>query len=337
MLKTLKDLCGLYGPSGNENAVREYIIGEIKDFCSYRVDNLGNLIAEKKGKKTPNKKIMVDAHMDEVGFIITNIDADGFLRFDTIGGIEPAVMVARRVTLLNGACGVVGTKPVHLTDKSAAKKFPKTDELYIDIGAKTREEALGLVSLGEAGVFDADFIKNGDNLLARAIDDRAGCAVLIDLIKSETEYDFTAVFSVQEEVGLRGARVATYSVDPHFAIVLEATTAADIPSAGEGKKVCFVGCGPAVSFMDRSTVYDRKLYDFALNKSGVLCQPKTLVAGGNNSGAVHLSKEGVRTIAVSVPCRYLHTPSCVSSFEDIKGARALAEALIREMGANSDL
>ena len=337
MLKTLKDLCSLYAPSGNEDAVREYIIGEIKDYCTYRVDNLGNIIAEKKGKSTPLKKIMLDAHMDEVGFIITSADSDGFLRFDTVGGIEAAVMVARRVVMLNGARGVVGTKPVHLTDKSAAKKFPKAEDLYIDIGAKTREEALSLVSLGEVGVFDADFTQCGDMLLARAIDDRAGCAVLIDLIKSEVSYDFTAVFSVQEEVGLRGARVAAFGVDPHFAIVLEATTAADTPSAPEGKKVCFVGHGPAVSFMDRSTIYDRKLYDFALTKSGVKCQPKAAVAGGNNSGAVHLNREGVRTIAVSVPCRYLHTPSCVSSFEDIKGARALAEALLNEMGESSDL
>ncbi len=337
MLNRLEKLCTLTAPSGREDAVREYIIGEIKDYCTYFVDNLGNIIAEKKGKKAPAKKIMVDAHMDEVGFIITGIDADGFLRFDTVGGIEPAVMVARRATLLNGTRGVIGTKPVHLTDKAAAKKFPKTEELYIDIGAATREEALERVSLGDTGVFEGDFVKNGDNILARAIDDRAGCAVLIDLIKEESEFDFTAVFSVQEEVGLRGARVATYNVNPHFAIVLEATTAADIPSAAEDKKVCFVGKGPAVSFMDRSTVYDRKLYDFALNKSGVKCQPKAAVAGGNNSGAVHLSREGVRTIAVSVPCRYLHTPSCVASFEDIKGALALAKALICEMGANGDL
>lgn len=336
MLKNLEKLCNLTAPSGNEESVREFIISEIKDYCTYFVDPMGNVIAEKKGKKTPNKKIMVDAHMDEVGIIITSVDSDGFLRFDTVGGIENAVMVAKRVKI-GDVHGVIGSKPVHLTDKSAAKKFVKAEDLYVDIGAKTREEALEKVNIGDYGVFEGGFYQNGDMLLARAIDDRAGCAVLIDLVKSRSEYDFTAVFSVQEEVGLRGARVATFTVDPHFAIVLEATTAADIAGVEEGKKVCRVGNGPAVSFMDRSTVYDRALYDFALNKSGVKCQPKCAVAGGNNSGAVHLNKGGVRTVAVSVPCRYLHTPSCVASFADVENARKLAQALINEMGSNENL
>ena len=336
MLKTLEKLCTLAAPSGNEEAVREFIISEIKDYCTFFVDGMGNIIAEKKGKKTPNKKIMLDAHMDEVGIIITSVDSDGFLRFDTVGGIENAVMVAKRVKI-GETCGVIGSKPVHLTDKSAAKKFVKADDLYIDIGAKTKEEALEKINIGDYGVFEGSFVKSNDMLLARAIDDRAGCAVLIDLIKGTSEYDFTAVFSVQEEVGLRGARVASFTANPHFAIVLEATTAADIAGAPDNKKVCFVGKGPAVSFMDRSTVYDRALYDFALNKSGVKCQPKCAVAGGNNSGAFHLNKSGVRTVAVSVPCRYLHTPSCVASFEDVKNARKLAEALINEMGSNENL
>lgn len=331
MLELLCELCNIHSASGDEGSVRDFIIEKIKDHCSYRVDKMGNIIAEKKGAKKPESKIMIDAHMDEVGLIITNIDDNGFLSFECVGGIETAVLLGRRVWINGTLCGVIGIKPVHLTDKEAAKKYPDKDSLYIDIGASNKAQAEEKVSLGDFAVLDSETCLNGDIIKAKAIDDRAGCAVLIKLLCEESEYDFTATFTVQEELGCRGARVAAFAVDPAFAIVLEATTAADIAGVEEGKKVCMLGNGPAVSFMDRSTMYDRGLYDYALS-CPVKCQSKALVAGGNNSGAVHLNREGVRTMAISAPCRYIHSPSCVADIKDIQGMYDLAKHMITAIG-----
>lgn len=328
MLENLKTLCNLDAVSGDEGVVRDFIISQISPFCEYKVDNLGNIIAFKKGKNTPKKRVMLDAHMDEVGLIITNITSDGFLKFHIIGGIDIAALLQRHV-LINGEInGVISSRPVHLLSAEQKKKLPSKDSLYIDIGADTKEEAERVVSLGDTAVICGEFSLDGDNIISKALDDRAGCAVLIDLIKNFDEFDFYATFSTQEEVGLRGARVATYSVNPECAIVLESTTAADISGVEQAKKVCKLGFGPAVSFMDRSTLYDKAFYNAALN-SGITCQPKSLVAGGNNSGAVHLSREGVRTIAVSLPTRYLHTSSTVANISDLKNMRFLAEYMLK--------
>ena len=327
MLELLKELCTLSGPSGSEGSVREFIISKIEGFCEYHTDNLGNIIAFKKGKKTPAKKIMIDAHTDEVGLIITHITEDGFLKFSTLGGIDTAVMMFRRVLINGETVGVISGKPIHLIHGDAGKKLPKADSLYIDIGATSREEAEKTVSLGDTAVICGDFALCGNKVLSRALDDRIGCAILIELLKADSEYDFYATFTVQEEIGLRGAKTATFGVDPDCAIVLEATTAADIADVAEENTVCKLGKGPAVSFMDRATVYDRRFYGAAL-KSGIACQPKAAVAGGNNSGAVHLSREGVRTIAISVPCRYIHTASCVADESDIENALSLAKYML---------
>lgn len=327
MLDLVKKLCLLDATSGDEGAVRNAIIEEIKDFCEYKIDNLGNIIAFKKGKNTPSRKIMLDAHMDEVGLIITSATADGFLKFSTVGGIDTGVLISRRVKINGNISGVVGLKPVHLCHGDEGKKLPKADDLYIDIGAKCKEEALSLVSLGDTAVMCGDFIKTGDKILSKALDDRIGCAILISLIKEESEYDFYASFSVQEEVGLRGAKVSAFAVNPDFAIILEGTTAADIADVAEEKQVCNLGLGAAVSFMDRSTLYDRELYNLALSSS-IPCQSKRFVSGGNNAGAVHLSREGVRTVAISVPCRYIHSASSVADTKDIDSAYKLAKHLI---------
>ncbi len=325
--ETLRALCELPGVSGSEQTVRDYILSEISDYADCHVDPLGNLIAQKKGKQRPKVRVMLDAHMDEVGLIITFIDEDGRLHFSSVGGIETAVLFQRRVRFGRHS-GVIGGKPIHLTEKEAAKKLPDPDSLTIDIGARNKAEAEGLVSVGDVGYLDGPFDTLGDDLLlARAIDDRAGCAVLIELIKQPAEYDFCAVFSVQEEVGARGARVAAFSLKPDAAIILEATTAADIADIPAEQQVCRLGDGPAVSFMDRSTLYDRAFYDAAI-KSGIPCQPKAAVAGGNNAGSVHLAGEGVRTLAISLPCRYLHSPSCVASRKDLENMRILARYML---------
>ena len=327
MTELIKQLCMLDGTSGDEKTVREFIIEQIKPFCEYNVDNLGNIIAFKKGENRPSKKIMLDAHTDEVGFIITGITAEGFLKFSTVGGINTAVLTNRRVVINGETMGAIGMRPVHLSKGDEGKKLPSADKLYIDIGAKDKEQAMSVVKLGDCGVMCSDFHVSGNKVLSKALDDRVGCAILISLLKNYSKYDFYAVFSTQEEVGLRGAKAAAYTVDPQYAIILEGTTAADIAGVADEKRVCVLGDGAAVSFMDGATLYDKDLYNAAI-KSGIKCQTKRAVSGGNNSGAVHLSRGGVRCVAVSVPCRYIHSAQSVCDTEDIDSAYRLAEYLL---------
>lgn len=326
MLDTLKELCSLSAASGDEKSVRDYIISKIDGKADWYTDNLGNIIAFKNGKNKSCKRLMADAHMDEVGLIISSVTDDGFLKFHTVGGIDTAVLMFRRVKIGN-VNGVISGKPVHLLSGSEKKKLPQENSLYIDIGAADRAEALGLVSLGDRAVICGEYVETEEKIKSKAIDDRAGCAILLALLLEESEYDFYATFTVQEEVGLRGAKTAAFSVAPDAAVVLEATTAADITEVDNAHRVCALGGGPAVSFMDRATVYDRDYYNAALS-SGIKCQPKAAVAGGNNSGAVHLSRSGVRTLAISVPCRYIHSPSSVADKSDIENAYLLARYMI---------
>lgn len=337
MINLLEKLTCFPAVSGNEYALRDFIINQVSPFAECSVDKGGNLICFKKGKKAPLKKIMIDAHMDEVGIIATSFTSDGFVKFETVGGIDTAVMLCRSVVFQNGVKGVVGLKPVHLCKGDDKKKLPDTDSLYIDIGAKNEDEAKSLINLGDTAVFESEFTKlSKDTIKARAIDDRVGCAILINLLKRDAEYDFYGVFSRMEEVGLRGARTAAFDLDPDAAIVLEATTAADLHGIDEENTVCKLGFGPAISFMDRSTLYDRRLFDAAINSS-VKNQVKSAVAGGNNAGAIHLSKGGVPTLAISVPCRYIHSPSCVCSIEDIENAFLLAKEMLEKIASGKIL
>lgn len=334
MLELLKQLCMLDGTSGDEGAVRDFVISQIKDYCEYKVDNLGNIIAFKKGKNTPKKKVLVDAHLDEVGLIITHIEENGFLRFATVGGIDTAALMFRRVLINGKILGVIGGKPVHLCEGDERKKLPSPDSLYIDLGASSKEEAEQLVSVGDCAIMCSDFTQVGDKVLAKALDDRVGCAVLIDLLKQDAQYDFYASFSTQEEVGLRGAGVVAYSVAPDAAIVIDGTTAADVAGVAPQKQVCRQGEGAVVSFMDGATSYDREYYNAALN-SGIKAQSKTAVAGGNNSGAIHLSRGGVRTVALSVPCRYIHTSGSTCDMRDVIAVRDLTKYMIDKIAGGT--
>lgn len=332
MTENLEKLCNLDAASGDEKSVRDYIISQIKAHCDFKTDNLGNIIAFKKGEKTPTRKIMLDAHMDEVGLIITSITKQGYLKFQTVGGIDTAALMSRRV-LINGKLnGIISGKPIHLIGKDERKKLPKCENLYIDIGAKSQQEAQSQVMLGDRAVICGEFQKTGNKIISKAIDDRAGCAILVDLLQKYSEYDFYASFSVQEEVGLRGAKVSAYAINPDCAIMLESTTAADIADVTEDKRVCKLGGGPCVSFMDKATVYDREFYKAAL-ESDIPCQSKSAVAGGNNSGAVHLTREGVRCIAISIPCRYIHSASSVCDINDIENTRKLAEYMLSHIAS----
>lgn len=334
----LEKLCAPRGVSGGEKRIREAIEEEIKGYCSMETDALGNLIAVKKGKKTPAHKIMVCAHMDEVGFIVTYIKENGTLKFKNVGGVQAETAVGTQVQVgKKGILGVIGCKPIHLLSKDERENPVKLDQLTIDIGAHSKEEAEKLVSLGDLVTFRGEIKPLGqDLLLGRALDDRGGCAAMVDLIQEDLPYDVTFVFTVQEEIGTRGAKAAAYTVNPDFGIILETTTCADIPSAKEEKKVCLLGKGAVVSYMDNGTLYDRELYQMAFQaakEKDIPIQTKTMVAGGNDSGAVHVSRGGVRTVAISAPCRYLHSNSCVLKRSDMEACRDLCREMITRLGA----
>ena len=320
----LKDLCLLNGTSGREDAVRNYIIEKIKDKCEYSVDALGSVIAFKKGKKAPDKKVLVAAHTDEVGFIITDITDDGFLRFAPVGGIDAAVVLGRRVDI-NGIKGVVGAKAVHLLSDDEKKNEPAFDKLAIDIGAADKAEAEKAVSLGDCAYFASDYCEFGDGFIkSKALDDRIGCMLMIELINSDLEYDTYFCFNVQEEVGLRGSGCSAYAVKPDVAVILESTTAADIDGVTGGDKCCVLGKGPVVSFMDGRTIYDKQIFDLAFEvakENNIKIQTKTKIAGGNDAGAIQKSGAGSRVAAVSLPCRYIHSGSSVVKIGDIEETR----------------
>ena len=327
----LSELCNLDGVSGNENAVRKYILDKIKPFADdISVDGLGNILVLKKGKHTPKNKIMLAAHMDEVGLIITDIDKEGMLRFSCVGGIDKRLLPGRSVRI-NGLSGVIGIKPIHLCDGKGRSSATDTDNLYIDIGANSDEQAKQYISLGDYASFDTQYELFGSMIKAKAIDDRVGCAIMLDIISKPLQYDTWFAFTVQEEVGLRGAKAAAFTIAPDIAIVLESTTAADVPGVDGAKCICKVENGPVVSFMDRSTIYDRQLYNiaFELAKAGnIACQTKTGIAGGNDSGAIHQSRGGVRTLAISLPCRYIHSPCCMASPIDVMQCGYLAQSCL---------
>lgn len=320
----LKDLCLLNGTSGREEAVRNYIIEKIKDKCEYSVDALGSVIAFKKGRKAPDKKVLVAAHTDEVGFIITDITDDGYLRFAPVGGIDAAVVIGRRVDI-NGIKGVVGAKAVHLLSDDEKKNEPAFDKLAIDIGAADKAEAEKAVLLGDCAYFASDYCEFGDGFIkSKALDDRIGCMLMIELINSDLEYDTYFCFNVQEEVGLRGSGCSAYAVKPDVAVILESTTAADIDGVTGGDKCCVLGKGPVVSFMDGRTIYDKQIFDLAFEvakENNIKIQTKTKIAGGNDAGAIQKSGAGCRVAAVSLPCRYIHSGSSVVEIGDIEETR----------------
>lgn len=328
----LKDLCLLNGASGDESQVRDYIISQIKDYCRYSVDSLGSIIAFKKGKSQPNKKVMFSAHMDEVALIITDIDDNGYLSFDTVGGIDSKV-IGDRIVNINGVKGVIGLKPVHQLSAEEKEAAPTIKSMKIDIGANSKEEAQKYISLGDYAYFVSDYYELGNGFIkSKALDDRIGCMLLIELIQSEIEYDTYFCFNVQEEVGLRGAMCTSYQVQSDISIVLEATTAADICGVTGGDRVCVLGNGPVVSFMDGRTIYDKALYEMTMNiakNNGINVQTKTAIAGGNDAGAIQCSGKGSRVLAVSLPCRYIHSASSTVKKSDIDDTRSLIKAIMQ--------
>ena len=337
LLEEMKELTQLRGISGCEDEVREYLIKKIEGHCdSYKVDNMGNLIVHKKGKKAGEKRVLFSAHMDEVGFIITHITAEGMLHFETVGGVTPAVTAGRPVLVGKKAVpGVIGTRPIHLLTEEERKDYAKVEDMRIDIGAKDKKEAEEMVSLGDMATFIGPWKELGENtILARAIDDRAGCALLLEMLRGELEYDCTFAFVVQEETGCAGSKAVAFQERPDIAVAVESTTAGDLPSAPEGRQVCRVGAGPVISFMDKGTIYPWELYQKATGiarEAGIPWQTKEGVFGGNDARSYVSSAAGAKVLAVSLPVRYLHSANTLTNRSDIENARKLLELLAKEL------
>jgi len=337
----LRELTSLNGVSGNEKDVRDFIIDKINVFCdSIKVDSIGNIIAYKKGSNS-KFKVMLSAHMDEVGFIVSGHTEKGFLKFKPVGGIDDRILPGKRVLVgKKELCGVIGSKPIHQQDKDEREKITKVKNLYIDIGADSKDEAEKLAPLGDFISFDSEFIELGkDCIKAKALDDRVGCAVLIEVLKHSFEFDLYACFTVQEEVGLRGAQVAAYHVMPDVALVIEGTTCADVPNIEPFEYSTILGNGAALTIMDRTCYCDKELvqflYDVAV-KNNIKVQYKQTTTGGNDSGQIQRTGTGVKTASISVPCRYIHSPVSVMNRSDFECVERLTLAALNQMSKDKD-
>ena len=341
MLTTVKTLCALNGVSSWEDEVRAYLREQAAPYAdTIRVDAMGNLIVRKKGAKATGNRLMLVAHMDEVGVILKSITEDGYLKFGVIGGVDRRVLLGKRLAIgPRSVDGIIGLKAYHLVSAEEEKKVPKLEDYYIDIGAKSRQEAERLVSVGDVGAFVSDCVEFGDGMLkAKALDDRIGCAVLLKLLQRELPMDVTFVFTVQEEVGTRGAFGAAFSVTPEIALIVEGTTAANLPSLAAHRQVCAPGKGPVLSFMDGGTIYDRALFERLRDLAdahGIPWQTKNYIAGGTDAMAIQRTKNGVRACAISAAVRYLHAPASVACVRDFDWILELAARFIDSIAAES--
>ena len=337
MIDLLKQLCRQNGVSGDEDAVRDFLREQAGPYAdSIRTDALGNLIVFKKGRRSDGPKVLLAAHMDEVGLIVTRITDEGFCKFDFVGGVDRRVAIGKPVVLgPEKIPGVIGLKAIHLVSREEGKKVPKTDSMYLDIGAADKDEALALVRPGTYGAFLGEPEELGEGMLkAKAIDDRVGCAVMLSLLREELPMDVTFAFTAQEEVGTRGAFAAAFSVKPDIALVLETTTAADLPGVDDHRKVCAPGKGPVISYMDGATIYDRGLFRTLTQLAeghSIPWQTKEYIAGGNDARTIQRSRAGVRVAAMSAAVRYLHAPASVANVEDMENMLRLTRLFLEEM------
>ena len=335
MIELLRELCDKNAVSGFEKDIAYFICEKIKNNCdSLYISRLGNVVAFKKGTKTPCKKVMYCAHMDEVGIMIRHINDDGTLLFEDVG-LMPEVLPSKRVLIGEKQIpGVICSKPVHLI-KDGANNI-SADNMYIDIGTFSKEESEKLGVYAQYATFQNEFTVFGDERMIRskALDDRIGCAVMIDMINGNLEYDSYFVFTVGEELGGLGATEAVREVNPDITIVFESTTASDIPCNNGSERVCTPGNGPVVPFMDGGTLYDKELYKkirTIAEKEKIKTQTKSKIAGGTDAAYIQRSISGVRVCAVSLACRYIHTGSCVANVSDITEILKLAHTIDKNL------
>jgi putative aminopeptidase FrvX len=320
----IKRLTEAYGPSGHEEPIRDIIRAEIEPLADeLRIDALGNLIALKRGSGG-GKKVMLAAHMDEIGLIISYVDEKGFLRFQPIGGIDPMTLVGGRVQFADGTLGVIAPE-----DRQKFKAEPELSKLYIDIGTTSREMAM--VRLGEAVGFVRPFADLGQRIVAKALDDRISCSVLVEVLRrlQDSPHEVYCVFSVQEEVGLRGARTSAYDLEPDLGIAVDITVAADTPEAP--KLAMKLGAGPCIKVMDSGMLAHpavKKLLIDTAEASGIPYQLEILDRGSTDAAAIQLARSGVPAGCVSIACRYFHTPSEMVDMEDVENSVKLLLAVL---------
>ncbi len=321
----LKILTQTDGVSGNEQAVREIIKKEIEGYCDeIIIDPMGNMICKKNADKKA-KTILLSAHMNEVGFIITKITDGGYLKFASVGGIDTKILLSQRVRI-NGINGVISLKAVHLSTKEEREKAFCESDLFIDVGAKSKAEAEKYVTVGDYCAFDSDYTEFGNMIKAKALDDRAGCAILIDILKKEHKVNLICTFVTQEEVGLRGAKTAVFNLSPDYAIVCEGTTCNDLSGVLPEKQVTKSGSGVAVSVMDYSSTASLELVNMLTKiatDNKIPWQYKASIRGGNDAGSISISNGGIKTASLSVPCRYIHSPVSAMNKSDFIACRDL--------------
>jgi len=326
----LKKLLEAYGPSGNEGPVREILRKEVEGFADeVKVDALGNLIVVRKAAGA-GPRVLLAAHMDEIGVIATHIDEKGFVRFSNIGGVSPYVLLGERVVFENGTVGTFGT------EKLDDIKDLKLGKMFIDIGATDEKSAKEKVSVGDIAGFQRDArVDGGGRIIAKSLDDRSGCAVLVQVLKELKGRDIPnqvyVVFSVQEELGTRGAKTAAYGVNPDIGIAVDVTGTGDTPEAHP--MAVSLGKGPAIKVKDSSVIAHprvRQLMVETAKEKGIPYQLEVLEHGGTDTGPIHLTREGVPSGAISIPTRYLHTPSEMADIDDIENAVKLIVALLEK-------
>ena len=331
MKQTLFTLLNTYGGVGREDAVRETIAELARPYCDeMRTDALGNLICVRAGKEG-GRRVMVAAHMDHIGFVVLDADEHGFLRVHNAGGISKRASLNRHVVFANGVHGVVSNE----TERFSADDN-KMSDLFIDIGAKDRADALSMVALGDVAVYAPDAFELANGMIAApAVDDRVGCAIALEAMKElgECENEVAFVFTVQEELGLRGARAAAYGVDPQIGVALDVTLSGDTP---KGPKIAVkAGEGPCVKVRDSSLVCAPRVVaglEKAAARAGVKTQREVLSAGGNDAGAIQTTRAGVLAGTISIACRYVHSACETVSLADCEGAAKLLAEFLRDPG-----
>jgi putative aminopeptidase FrvX len=324
MKELLSKLTGIYGPSGNEERVREYIRNKIKDYADeMHVDVMGNLIAVKKGT---DKRIMLAAHMDQIGLMATHIDEKGFIRFTNVGGIHVLNSIRRKVVFNNGVMGVVSYE-----GEIDQWKDIKLHKMYIDIGASNQEEAMSMVSIGDVAVYYSPFAQTGSRCYCGAMDNRAGCTLLIQTLKElkQSPHEIYFVFTVQEELGLRGAKTSAFALEPDIGIAVDVTLTGDTPKSRPMDVK--LGAGPAIKVKDNSVISHPKVKELMVQRAkeiDIPYQMEILEGGGTDSGAIHLTKGGIPSGVLSIPCRYVHSDNEMIDIKDMEnGVKLLLNIL----------
>jgi tetrahedral aminopeptidase len=336
MNELLKQLSEATGVAGREHEVRALIRDLIRDHVDeWRVDALGNLVATKTGDGTFDMRVLVDAHMDEVGLMVTSADSEGTLKFTTVGGIDDRVLLGKVVQVgRKKLTGVIGARPIHLL-KDKRDAMVKVEAMRIDVGAKSKDEATRKVAAGEVATFAATYEENGDVAIGKALDNRCGCAALIELLRRDPyPFDLIAAFTVQEEVGLVGARVASYATRPDAAFVLECTPAYDLPNKRDVSANVSLGKGPSIYVMDRAAIQDPRLVAHITRTAdarGIPFQIRQPGGGGTNTGMIQRAAEGVPAATIATPARYVHGPAAMINRRDFEQVVALAEAVLRDL------